>query len=86
MFLRLKVYKASSNPAEYTWVNFNKVSEIKANKYVERVSGKTIEFTYLYLDFCIGEEIAHITVTETPEVIFELLKENTAVKVLFGGN
>lgn len=92
MFLRLTEWRRpnTSTPGnsvahEYTWVNFNNVTEFYRRTF--KINGQPDqEYTIIFFNTGTHEDQSSTNVIETPEVICELLKENTTVKVLFGGN
>ena len=87
MFLKLHVYAQSADyDKKPVWINFNRIGSMHISTF--RHNGNDVTVTILTESTAMdanGEQPYH-RVHETPEIICELLKENTTVKVLFGGN
>ncbi len=74
-----------ANKVKHTWINFNTVTEMELRSH-KLQDGTEVTYTILFFNTSTHDDQASANVIETPEVICELLKENTTVKVLFGGN
>ena len=88
MFLKLTQWTRPGNTvvpkSKSTWVNFNNVTEMEQRTFKAQ-NGTEHEYTIIFFNTSQHDDQSSSNVLETPEVICELLKENTTVKVLFGG-
>lgn len=89
MFLKLTQWVRPTNTVvtkdKSTWVNFNNVTEMETRTFKAQ-DGTEHDYTLIFFNTSQHDDQSTTSVKETPEVICELLKENTTVKVLFGGN